>query len=122
MLKNIQSTLKLGQARGVAIIAAINSGVKIAEYSPREVKKSVTGSGASTKFDVKYMVKSILKMKDDSLTIDIYDSLAIALCHYYRTKDNFTGSFTRGKKSSSWAKYVEENPNKIIHHKKAIKK
>ena len=81
--KNIQSTLKLGQARGVAILAALNSNLVVSEYSPREVKKSVTGNGASSKEQVKYMVKSILKIKEDPQFIDSSDALAIAICHFF---------------------------------------
>jgi len=57
--KNIQSTLKLGQVRGVAILAAVHRQLGISEYSPREIKRSVTGTGAAAKQQVEYMVKAI---------------------------------------------------------------
>ncbi len=110
--KNIQSTLKLGQARGVAIIAALNSHLKITEYSPREIKKSVTGSGASSKEQVKYMVKSILSIRDNSIRADSSDALAVALCHFYNSQ-NIPLSGGRSSKSVSWKIFINQNPHRI---------
>ncbi len=116
--KNIQSTLKLGQARGVAIIAAANSNLKISEYSPREVKKSVTGSGASSKQQVRFMVKNILSIKKDPLIMDSTDALAVALCHYYFIEDCVkTGNLNRKRNNSkqkTWKDFVEKNPHRLI--------
>lgn len=114
--KNIQSTLKLGQARGVAIIAALNSNLKITEYSPREVKKSVTGNGASSKEQVQYMVKSILSAEKDKMEIDSSDALAVALCHYYNLQNVFTNGHSR-KTSKSWKVFIEHNPERILKKK-----
>lgn len=111
--KNIQSTLKLGQARGVAIIAALNSNLRICEYSPREVKKSVTGNGASTKEHVKYMVRSILSLKSETLSLDTTDALAVALCHFYCTQNLFSNGKVKSN-GSSWKSFVEKNPERII--------
>lgn len=110
--KNIQSTLKLGQARGVAIIAALNSNLKIFEYSPREIKKSVTGNGASSKVQVQYMIKSILSLNRNPLSIDSSDALAVALCHYYCSQ-NIYKSNSNGK-INSWKIFVQHNPGRII--------
>ncbi|MFA5405582.1 MAG: crossover junction endodeoxyribonuclease RuvC [Ignavibacteria bacterium] len=109
--KNIQSTLKLGQARGVAIIAAVNSNINVSEYSPREVKKSITGSGAASKEQVKFMVKRILDIKEDPAYLDSSDALAVALCHHYNFKNLIAKS---GKKNNNWKKFVEANPERII--------
>jgi crossover junction endodeoxyribonuclease RuvC len=109
--KNIQSTLKLGQARGVAIIAAVNSDINVSEYSPREVKKSITGNGAATKEQVMYMVKRILEIKEDPKYIDSSDALAIALCHYYNLQNKIVSS---GKRKNNWKKFIEANPERII--------
>jgi crossover junction endodeoxyribonuclease RuvC len=109
--KNIQSTLKLGQARGVAIIAAVNSNVNVSEYSPREVKKAITGNGASSKEQVKYMVKRILDIKEDPAYIDSSDALAVALCHHY----NFQNLIVKtGKKKNNWKHFIEANPERVI--------
>jgi crossover junction endodeoxyribonuclease RuvC len=109
--KNIQSTLKLGQARGVAIIAALNSNLNVSEYSPREVKKSVTGNGASSKEQVKYMVKSILYIKCEPDYMDSTDALAIALCHYYSLQNKINKSYN---KKHSWKDFIEKNPGRIL--------
>lgn len=112
--KNIQSTLKLGQARGVAIIAALNSNLKITEYSPREIKKSVTGNGASSKEQVQYMVKSILSVRSSKkeMAVDSSDALAVALCHYYCSKNIITNG--NGRKKSSWEVFIKQNPERIL--------
>jgi crossover junction endodeoxyribonuclease RuvC len=113
--KNIQSTLKLGQARGVALIAAINCNLKIFEYSPREIKKSVTGNGASSKNFVQYMVKSILNIENPKMLSDSSDALAVALCHHYHNTDYSLSQYPGNKKmSKSWSKYIEKNPDKIL--------
>lgn len=82
--KNIRSALVIGQARGAAIMAAINSGVEIAEYSPAEVKMSVVGNGAASKEQVQYMVKHLLGLDDFPKPHDCADALAVALCHTHR--------------------------------------
>lgn len=77
MQENPNSALKLGQARGAAIVAL---DIPVAEYSAREVKKSVVGSGAAKKEQVQYMVKRLLNLSGN-LQPDAADALAIALCH-----------------------------------------
>lgn len=116
--KNIQSTLKLGQARGVAIISAVNAKLKISEYSPREVKKSVTGSGASSKEVVRQIVKKILNIRENPQFIDTTDALAVALCHHYSNGNIFKEFNTKRNGVSNkngWKKFVEENPHKILN-------
>lgn len=78
--KSADSALKLGQARGVAIVAAANSGLSVAEYSARQVKQAVVGKGAAEKTQVQHMVKLLLKL-DAIPQADAADALAIALCH-----------------------------------------
>ena len=80
MATNPDSALKLGQARGAAIVAATNSGMTIAEYSARQIKQSVVGTGAADKTQVQHMVKSILKLPGTPQA-DAADALAVALCH-----------------------------------------
>ena len=80
MAKNPDSALKLGQARGAAIVAATNSGLEIAEYSARQIKQSVVGTGAAKKEQVQHMVKSILQLPGTPQA-DAADALAVALCH-----------------------------------------
>lgn len=78
--KNIKSSLKLGHARGAVLIAAVQCGVPIFEYTPLEIKKSVVGYGRATKEQVRSMVRIILKLKGD-LILDTSDALAAAICH-----------------------------------------
>lgn len=80
MASNPDSALKLGQARGAAIVAATNSGLSVAEYSARQIKQSVVGTGAADKSQVQHMVKSILKLPGTPQA-DAADALAVALCH-----------------------------------------
>lgn len=111
--KNIQSTLKLGQARGVAMIAALNCNLKITEYSPREIKKSVTGNGASSKVQVQYMVKSILSIRENDMAVDCSDALAVALCHHFFIQNKLSNHSSHSK-SNSWKFFVEQNPGRVI--------
>ncbi|MGJ8694165.1 MAG: crossover junction endodeoxyribonuclease RuvC [Thalassotalea sp.] len=80
MAKNPDSALKLGQARGAAMVAATNAGLSVAEYSARQIKQSVVGTGAASKEQVQHMVCSILKLPS-SPQADAADALAVALCH-----------------------------------------
>jgi len=109
--KNIQSTLKLGQVRGVIMVASMNSGVDVFEYSPREIKKSVTGNGSSTKQTVQTYIKNILSIKVNKILNDSSDALAIALCHHYNGSNNVICSSSR--KKTNWKEYIEKNPGKI---------
>jgi len=80
MARNPDSALKLGQARGVAIVAGANQGLEVAEYAARKVKQAVVGNGSADKSQVQHMVKSILKLPGLPQA-DAADALAIALCH-----------------------------------------
>jgi crossover junction endodeoxyribonuclease RuvC len=75
MAKNPDSALKLGQARGVAIVAAVNQNLEVFEYAARQVKQTVVGTGAAEKAQVQHMVRSLLKLSADALAI------AITHCH-----------------------------------------
>lgn len=80
MAKNAGSALKLGQARGAAIVAAVSQGLPVAEYEARKVKQSVVGTGAADKHQVQHMVKALLGLSQTPQE-DAADALAIALCH-----------------------------------------
>ena len=77
--KNVKSALLLGQARGVAILAAAEAGVEVQEYSPLEVKQAVVGYGRAGKDQVQAMIRSLLNPSAE-LTADAADALAVALC------------------------------------------
>lgn len=104
--KNAQSALKLGHARGVAMLAAVTHEIPTTEYSPREVKKAVVGNGTASKEQVQFMVKSLLKMKQVPKYYDTTDALAVAICHYHRT-------MRTKKKYTDWKSFVKAHPEKI---------
>jgi len=80
MARNPDSALKLGQARGAAIVAAVNVSLAVAEYSARQIKQSVVGTGAADKEQVQHMVRQLLKLPGTPQA-DAADALAVALCH-----------------------------------------
>jgi len=78
--KNVDSALKLGQARGAAICAGINAQLDVGEYTPRAIKKAVVGNGSAGKEQIQQMMKILLKL-DFIPQSDEADGLAIAVCH-----------------------------------------
>ena len=81
---NARSALQLGHARGVALLAAAELEIPLVEYSPLEVKKSVSGVGRATKEQVQTMVRILLKLKESPQPNDAADALAVALCHAFK--------------------------------------
>lgn len=79
--KNAKTALLMGHVRGAAMIAGHQADLEIHEYAARKVKSAVTGNGAADKQQVLYMVKRLLKLKEDPVTLDASDALAIAICH-----------------------------------------
>ena len=82
MARNPDSALKLGQARGAAIVAATTNDLPVSEYSARQIKQAVVGTGGADKTQVQAMVKSILKLPGTPQT-DAADALAVAICHVH---------------------------------------
>ena len=80
--RNPASALKLGQARGAAICAAISKGLTVAEYSPRSIKQAIVGRGGADKVQVQHMVTVLLRLAEAPLE-DAADALAVALCHQH---------------------------------------
>jgi crossover junction endodeoxyribonuclease RuvC len=106
--KNPQAMLKLGRAQAAAMMAALNAGIPVSQYTPKEVKKSVTGNGNASKTQVGYMVRSILSIpKSESLAHDAADALAIALCHGNREAHGDSQSYT------GWDSFVANNPDRV---------
>jgi len=77
--KNVRTTVVLGHARGVVLLAGQQAGVDIHEYPPAEIKKAVTGSGAATKEQVQFMVTKLLRLKSAPQPADASDGVAAAL-------------------------------------------
>ncbi|MDB6096341.1 MAG: crossover junction endodeoxyribonuclease RuvC [Francisellaceae bacterium] len=93
--KNVSSALKLGQARGVAMVACANLGFEVSEYSARAVKKAVLGYGAADKAQVQYMIQTLLNLNAKPSS-DAADALAIAMCHGLSNKGIFNDRKTYG--------------------------
>ncbi|MFN3307270.1 MAG: crossover junction endodeoxyribonuclease RuvC [Candidatus Kapaibacteriota bacterium] len=110
--RNAQSLIKLTQARTAVQLAAINQNIPIFEYTPREIKLSVTGKGGASKISVRYMVNSILNIKVDENFYDASDALAVAICHHFRKhsiKEKYRNSL------QSWREFATTYPERIIN-------
>lgn len=77
--RNVESALKLGQARGAAL-CAVPQGLPVFEYAPRAIKLALVGSGAAEKFQVAHMIKTLLRL-EERIGPDASDALAVAVCH-----------------------------------------
>lgn len=84
--RNPKALAVMSQARGVLIVAARRADLPVYEYTPREVKRSVVGTGRASKTQVAYMVGSLLALGDGRLPADATDSLAVAICHLNRDR------------------------------------
>jgi len=80
---NAKSALKLGQVRGVALLAAARQGMPLAEYAPLKIKSSVVGYGLAAKEQVQFMVSRLLELPGPPQPADAADALAIAICHLH---------------------------------------
>jgi crossover junction endodeoxyribonuclease RuvC len=105
--RNVQSALKLGQARGVALLAAAEGEIGVAEYSAAEVKMAVVGYGQATKEQVQRMVSALLCLRG-SVRTDAADALAAAICHIHRrTFQNLVIQSLNGHvRATSWRDYL----------------
>ena len=81
--KNVRSALKLGHARGVALLAASEAAIPVVEYSPAEIKRSVVGYGRAEKAQVQTMMKLLLGLDVAPSPHDVADALAVAICHVH---------------------------------------
>jgi crossover junction endodeoxyribonuclease RuvC len=96
---NVQSALKLGHARGVALLAAAGHGISLFEYSPLEIKNSIVGYGRAEKGQVQAMVKFLLKLHEIPTPDDAADALAVAICHAHHYQSG-TALVARRRRSS----------------------
>jgi crossover junction endodeoxyribonuclease RuvC len=106
---NARSALKLGHARGVAMLAAAEAGVAIYEYTPAEVKRVVVGYGRAEKPQVQQMIKMLLGLAEAPSPYDAADALAVAVCHIHsqpgaRTAEAIA-ALRPGKAATSWRHY-----------------
>ncbi len=78
--QNAKTTLRLGHARGVILLAAVNLGISVTEFAPREVKQAVCGNGNASKQQIQWMVANLLHLDATGLSEDAADAMAVALC------------------------------------------
>jgi crossover junction endodeoxyribonuclease RuvC len=104
---NARSALKLGHARGVAMLAAVEAGLSVVEYSPAEVKRAVVGYGRAEKPQVQQMIKLLLGLTAVPTPHDAADALAVALCHLHATAGAVRTPVarSRSKAATSWRHY-----------------
>jgi crossover junction endodeoxyribonuclease RuvC len=109
---NVRSALKLGHARGVAMLAAVEAGLPVVEYTPAEIKRAVVGHGRAEKHQVQHMVKLLLGLPAVPSPHDAADALAVAICHVHsQAPARLAGSLPAGaalrrtKAATSWRHY-----------------
>jgi crossover junction endodeoxyribonuclease RuvC len=110
---NVRSALKLGHARGVAMLAAVEAGLPVIEYTPAEVKRAVVGYGRAEKPQVQQMVKLILGLAAVPSPHDAADALAVAICHVHsQAPSRVTAAMggVKGKGATSWRQYRPARP------------
>ena len=108
--KNVQSMLKLGRAQGVAMSAALERDIPIAEYEPRKIKMAITGNGAASKEQVQEMLRRILSIPADMMLpeLDATDALGAALCHHYEQSRPQAAAGPR-----SWKEFIAKNHGRV---------
>jgi crossover junction endodeoxyribonuclease RuvC len=106
---NVRSALKLGHARGVAMLAAVEAGLPVVEYTPAEIKRAVVGYGRAEKHQVQQMVKLILGLPAPPSPHDAADALAVAICHAHAAASGqavaAAAGAGRAKGATSWRQY-----------------
>jgi crossover junction endodeoxyribonuclease RuvC len=107
---NVRSALKLGHARGVAMLAAIEAGCEVVEYTPAEVKRAVVGYGRAEKPQVQQMVKLLLGMAHVPAPHDAADALAVALCHLHSVPSMRAAALALARTSDGQERRVSRPP------------
>jgi crossover junction endodeoxyribonuclease RuvC len=102
---NVQSALKLGQARGAAIVAAVHAGLPVAEYTALQVKQAVVGQGRAEKGQVQKMLKVLLGLPEIAQE-DASDALAVAICHINSYELREKAGPAIPKRKTSWRNYI----------------
>lgn len=106
--KDAQVTLKLGKVLGVVLAAAIMKSIPTFEYSPKYIKRSITGNGNASKEQVAKMLVTMSYISGRPKYLDASDALAVAICHYNQKE---VGEVK--KKYKSWTGFLSENPDRI---------
>lgn len=113
--KNVVSIVQLAHARGVSMLACAQAGIDPVEYTPMQVKRSVTGRGNSSKEQVQFMVRSILSIEETPDFFDATDALAVAICHAVNGAPPAPVKANRkaGGSRAAWAAFVDKNQHRI---------
>jgi crossover junction endodeoxyribonuclease RuvC len=103
---NVRSALKLGHARGVAMLAAVEAGCPVIEYTPAEIKRAVVGYGRAEKHQVQQMIKLLLALPAPPSPHDAADALAVAICHLHSAPRSGIGDEeSRSRRPRTWRQY-----------------
>ena len=106
---NVRSALKLGHARGVAMLAAVEAGVPVFEYTPAEVKRAVVGYGRADKAQIQHMVRLLLGLTAPPTPHDAADALAIAICHVHAGTQRMAAVVEPARsRTTSWSAFARE--------------
>jgi crossover junction endodeoxyribonuclease RuvC len=108
--KNVRSALTLGHARGVAILAAVQAGFPVAEYSPTEIKLAVVGYGRAEKGQVQHMVQLLLGLDTAPTPHDASDALAVAICHAHACGGAWSAPVGRAPRQERSWRHVKIGP------------
>jgi crossover junction endodeoxyribonuclease RuvC len=115
--RNVRSALILGQVRGAVLATVLKHGLPVREYAPREIKLSVTGTGAARKEQVAAMLSRLLDLGLESKPLDVTDALGIAYCDLARSASAIrpeSGAKKSGKsRNKGWAAFVADNPELV---------
>lgn len=102
---NVRSALKLGHARGVAMLAAVEAGCEVVEYTPAEIKRAVVGYGRAEKQQVAKMIALLLGLRRPPATFDATDALAVAVCHLHSQPRGIALPRAARSAPRSWRQY-----------------
>ncbi|RPI68668.1 MAG: crossover junction endodeoxyribonuclease RuvC [Ignavibacteriae bacterium] len=107
--KNVKSVVQLAHARGVSMLACASAGLDPIEYTPMQIKRSVTGRGASSKQQVSHMVSAILKLDESPEFLDATDALAVAICHAVNLgrPEPIIKQRSKGGTRGAWKEFLE---------------
>jgi crossover junction endodeoxyribonuclease RuvC len=105
--RNVRSALKLGHARGIALLAASEAGLEVIEYAPAEIKRAVVGYGRAEKHQIQQMVKLLLGLDAVPTPHDAADALAVAICHLHTSSSALSSqpASQRPKSARTWRDY-----------------
>jgi crossover junction endodeoxyribonuclease RuvC len=110
--KNVQSMLKLGRAQGVVMAAALYRNTPT-EYSPRRIKRSITGKGGASKEQVSAMLQRLYRFETTPKYLEATDGLPVATCHAFQHTGNTSDTISTKKGGRDWSSFVKNNPNRL---------